>query len=199
MRTVSSNRPKIRSRISNIEGLQRWPWVSPVAQTVKNLPAMQKTSVRSLDWEDPLEKETATHSSILAWRIPWTEKPDRLQSMGLERAGHNWVTFTMAEKISTLGHWFLEIVGNCFYKTSCIILSIFLKHLIINLRVSFCRAKYISDLLDIGLCISNIWASESTTFPKHFPCSSCGCNNFRNHKSSSSSCSLHSVKEETEA
>ena len=89
MRTVSSNRPKIRSRISNIEGLQRWPWVSPVAQTVKNLPAMQETSVRSLDWEDPLEKETATHSSILAWRIPWTEKPDRLQSMGLERAGHN--------------------------------------------------------------------------------------------------------------
>ena len=100
MRTVSSNRPKIRSRISNIEGLQRWPWVSPVAQTVKNLPAMQETSVRSLDWEDPLEKETATHSSILAWRIPWTEKPDRLQSMGLERAGHNWVTFTQRWSLS---------------------------------------------------------------------------------------------------
>ena len=77
VRTVSSNRPKMRSMISNI-GLQRWPWAFPVAQTVKNLSAMQETSVRSLDWEDPLEKEMATHSSVLAWRIPWTEKPDRL-------------------------------------------------------------------------------------------------------------------------
>ena len=55
---------------------------SPVAQTVKNLPAMQKTWVRSLGWEDPLEKRTVTLSSILAWRIPWTEEPGRLQSMG---------------------------------------------------------------------------------------------------------------------
>ena len=51
---------------------------SPVAQTVKNLPAMQETRVRSLDWEDPLEKGMATHSSILAWKIPWTEEPGRL-------------------------------------------------------------------------------------------------------------------------
>jgi len=53
-----------------------------VAQTVKNLPAMQKTGVQSLDCEGPLEKEMATHSRILAWRIPWTEEPGRLQSMG---------------------------------------------------------------------------------------------------------------------
>ena len=56
-----------------------------MAQTVKNLPAMQKTQemqVRSLGQEDPLEEETATHSSILAWEIPWTEEPGRLQSMG---------------------------------------------------------------------------------------------------------------------
>ena len=79
----------MRGRISNIEGLQRWPWASLLAQTLKNLPAMQETSVRSLDWKDPPEKEMATHSSILAWRIPWTEKPDRLQSMGLQRVGHN--------------------------------------------------------------------------------------------------------------
>ena len=98
--TVSSNRPRMRSRTSNVEGLQRWPWASPVAQTVKNLPAMQETSVRSLDWEDPPEKEMATHSSILAWRIPWTEKPDRLQSMGLQRVGHNWVTFTQRWSLS---------------------------------------------------------------------------------------------------
>ena len=57
-------------------------WFIPVAQTVKNLPAMWETWVRSLDWEDPLEKGMATHSSILAWRIPWTEKPGGLQSMG---------------------------------------------------------------------------------------------------------------------
>ena len=53
-----------------------------MAQTVKNLPAMQETWVLSLGHEDPLEKETATHSSILAWKIPWTEEPGGLQSMG---------------------------------------------------------------------------------------------------------------------
>ena len=59
---------------------------SLVAQLVKNLPAVQETWVRFLGREDPLEKEIATHSSILAWRIPWTEKPDRLQSMGLQES-----------------------------------------------------------------------------------------------------------------
>ena len=54
---------------------------------VKNPHAMQETRVRSLGWEDPLEKEMATHSSILAWRIPWTEKPGGLQSMGLQELG----------------------------------------------------------------------------------------------------------------
>ena len=67
--------------------------VSLVAQTVKNLPAMRETQVRSLDQEDPL-KEMVTHSSILAWRIPWMEKPDGLQSMGLQRVGYNWITNT---------------------------------------------------------------------------------------------------------
>ena len=57
-------------------------WASLIAQSVKNLPAMQKTRVQFLGQEDPLEKEMATHSSILAWRIPWTEEPSRLQSMG---------------------------------------------------------------------------------------------------------------------
>ena len=61
---------------------------SPVAQIVKNLPAMQETQVRSLGWEDPLEKGMATHSSILAWRVPWTKEPGGLQSMGLQRVGH---------------------------------------------------------------------------------------------------------------
>ena len=62
---------------------------SLVVQMVKNLPAMQETQLQSLGQEDPLEKEMATHSSILAWRIPWTKKPGRLQSMGLQRVGHN--------------------------------------------------------------------------------------------------------------
>ena len=56
---------------------------------VKNLPAVQETWVQSLGWEDPLEKEMATHSSILAWRIPRTEEPGGLQSMGSQRVGHN--------------------------------------------------------------------------------------------------------------
>ena len=59
-------------------------WASLVAQTVKNPPAMQETWVRSLDWEDPLEKRMATYSDILAWRIPCTEEPGGLQSMGLQ-------------------------------------------------------------------------------------------------------------------
>ena len=62
---------------------------SLVAQMVKHLPAMWGTWVQSLGWEDPLEKEMATHSTSLAWKIPWTEEPCRLQSMGLQRVGHD--------------------------------------------------------------------------------------------------------------
>ena len=62
---------------------------SLVAQTVKNLPEIQETWVRSLGWEDPLEKKMETHPSLLTWRIPWTEEPGRLQSMGLHRVGHD--------------------------------------------------------------------------------------------------------------
>ena len=59
---------------------------------IKNLPAMQETEVWSLGWEDSLEKVMATHSSVLAWRIPWMEEPSRLQSTGSQRVGHNWAT-----------------------------------------------------------------------------------------------------------
>ena len=62
---------------------------SLVAQTVKHLSTMQETWVCSLGWEDPLEKEMATHSSILAWRIPWTEESGSIQSMGLQRVGND--------------------------------------------------------------------------------------------------------------
>ena len=63
--------------------------ISLVPQMVKHLPTMQETQVRSLGWEDPLEKEMATHSSTLAWKIPWTEECGRLWSMVLQRVGHN--------------------------------------------------------------------------------------------------------------
>ena len=69
-----------------------FPWylkVSLVAQVVKHLPAMWETWVRSLGGEDPLEREMATHSSTLAWKIPWIEEPCRLQSMGSQRVGHD--------------------------------------------------------------------------------------------------------------
>ena len=71
-------------------------WASIVAQLVKNPPAMQETWVQSLRWEDPLEKGKAIHSSILAWRIPWT------QSLGSQRGGHHWSTFTYS---SLLGYF----------------------------------------------------------------------------------------------
>ena len=62
---------------------------SLVAYMVKHLTTMRETQVQSLGWEDPLEKEIATHSSTLAWKIPWTEEHGRLQSMGSQRVGHN--------------------------------------------------------------------------------------------------------------
>ena len=65
---------------------------SLVAQRLKRLPGMREIRVRSLGQEDPLEKEMATHSSTLAWRITWREEPGRLQSMGSQRVGHNWAT-----------------------------------------------------------------------------------------------------------
>ena len=65
------------------------PFLSLVAQMGKNLPAVQETRVQSLGWEDPLEKGMATHSSIFAWEIPWTEEPGGLQYMGSRRVGHD--------------------------------------------------------------------------------------------------------------
>ena len=67
----------------------RFKGISLVAQIVKNLPAVRETQVQSLSQKDALEKGRASHSSILAWRIPWTEEPGGLQSMGSPRAGHN--------------------------------------------------------------------------------------------------------------
>ena len=73
-------------------------------QTVKNLPAVQEIWVQSLGWEDPLEKGMTTHSSILAWRILWTEEPGQLQSMGLQRVWHEWAPNTHS-KVWQI-HWY---------------------------------------------------------------------------------------------
>ena len=84
---------------------------SLVAQTVKSLLAVQETRVRSLGWEDPMEKEMATHSSILAWKIPWMEEFGRLQSMGSQRVRHDWATslFTLMTTDIQLFMYLLEI------------------------------------------------------------------------------------------
>ena len=74
---------------THFQGSFKCDRASLVAQLVKNLPAMQETWVQSLGWEDPLERGMATHSSIFAWRIPWTEEPGGLQSTGLQRVGHD--------------------------------------------------------------------------------------------------------------
>ena len=104
--------------------LRDWAQVSCiaslVAQTVKHLPTMRETRVQSLGREDPLEKEMATHSSILAWKIPWTEEPGCLLSMGSQRVGHDWATslhFTSScvagSRISHFSRALFLLIGNC--------------------------------------------------------------------------------------
>ena len=82
-------------------------WASFVAQLVKSLPAMQETKVWFLGWEDPLQKEMATHSSVLAWRIPQTEEPGRLQSVGSQE-------LDTTERLSTHTHCFMSGFNCCF-------------------------------------------------------------------------------------
>ena len=90
----------------------QYSWVSLVAQLVKNPPAMWETWVQSLGWEDPLEKGKGTHSSILAWRIPWT-----VLCMGSQRVGHDWATFIFTFPSITLGLNFL--IGPLSNKLQC--------------------------------------------------------------------------------
>ena len=90
--------------------LSFWYKSSPEFQMVKNLPAMQETQVWCLGQEDPLEEGMATHSSILAWRIPWAEEPGGLQSMELQRVGHDWATSTLNPFISA---WLHAALTNC--------------------------------------------------------------------------------------
>ena len=80
---------KIKNKRKRNEGKKKKLLDSLVAQILKNLPALQDTWVQSLGWEEPLEKEMATNSSILAWKIPWMEECSRVQSMGLQRVRHD--------------------------------------------------------------------------------------------------------------
>ena len=81
---------------------------------------MQETWVQSLDWEDPLEKEMATHSSFLAWRIPWTEEPGGLQSLGSQRVRHNWV-MRLDHSVSHLVVFWIWHLPSCLeHSTSCL-------------------------------------------------------------------------------
>ena len=86
------------------KGIASYPLTSLVAQMVKRLPTMRETQVQSLGREDLLEKEMATPSSILAWKIPWTVEPGRLQSMGSQRVGHDWVT-SLQLSLSSILAW----------------------------------------------------------------------------------------------
>ena len=107
------NRPMTHPCVLSEQNRRRWTscWdllmyceASLVAQTVKWLSTMRVTWVRSLGQEDPLEKELAIHSSTIAWKIPWTEEPGWLQSMGSQRVGHDWAT-SQFNSISTVNHW----------------------------------------------------------------------------------------------
>ena len=104
----------------SLEAIKRQEWIllqrfqgehsptetSLVAQMVKHLPIMRETRVQSLGQEDPLEKEKATHSSTLAWKIPWIEEHGRLQPMGSQRVGHDWATSFSFLFIVLLTPWF---------------------------------------------------------------------------------------------
>ena len=113
-RTGKKEAPKEESKIVRVEISWSWQlcfdlvinyrtnWVSLVAQMVNNLPTRWETCVPSQGWEDPLQKGMATNSSILAWRILWTEDPDGLQSIESQRFGHDWVANTFS-----FWHWWV--------------------------------------------------------------------------------------------
>ena len=93
--------------LSFAEAQKIFPWyvlASLVTQLVKNPSAMEETPIQFLGLEDPLEKGTAAHSSILDWRIPWTEERSRLQSMGSQRDEHDWATFTFGTWSAPIGN-----------------------------------------------------------------------------------------------
>ena len=122
---------------------------SLVAQTVKNLLAMHETWVWFLGQEDPLEKQIATHSSILAWRISWAKEPCRLQSMGLQRVGHDWVnnTFTFHQ----IYFEFTEITMSFFFLKS---LNIVIQWITLNKTPIPGKIQHYHEIYLLGFLIS---------------------------------------------
>ena len=144
----------------NIFSHVSWLFVFFMAQKAKNLPAMQETWVQSLGQEDPPEKEMAAHSSILAWRILWTEEPGWLQSMGPQKAGHDWAT-------NTNTHIFfgeLSVHGLCWFLIGFLLLLLSFSSLHI-LNIKLLSDKWFADILSnsIGglftLLIPFLWRS----------------------------------------
>ena len=117
-------------------------WIFPVAQIIKNLPAVQETWVRFLGQEDPLDKGMAIHSSILSWRIPWTEEPGGLQFVGSQRVGHDWVTNTATQLLQKT----MKLLFGC--GIICILPRI----------IVLSRSMSILKLLIIDLVMDSIWS-----------------------------------------
>ena len=125
-----------------------------VAQRIKRLPAIRETRVRFLGQEDPLEKEIAIHSSTLAWKIPWTEEPDRLQSMGSQRVGHDWATshFTLLSEASFIyitsmyvcirHKWYIRPHRQNILRTNFIKKKIYMYQVTLDIYPSFIKWPY---------------------------------------------------------
>ena len=127
------------------------PWL---AQRLKRLPPMQETQVQSLGREDPLEKEMAIHSSILAWKIPWTEKPSRLQSTGSQRVGHNWatsphLTLSFANKTYDFPSSFFPFLFSLFLFSPMVFLFLFLSSFLFLLLLYFLCLLFLSISLSL--------------------------------------------------
>ena len=122
----------------------------PVAQTVKKLPAMQETRVRSLSWEVPLEKGMAIHCSVLAWRSPRTEKPGRLQFVVFQRVGHDWVTDTHTHTTEWLAHTHTHTTSSFITFVACVrtffLLKLRLRTITLYGGTTFCEFVLISTV-----------------------------------------------------
>ena len=138
---------------------------------------MQEIQIRSLGWEDLLEEEKTTHSNILAWEIPWTEEPGRLQSMGLQRVGSDLATKQQQQYIYILGiYMYIYIVYICVYIYNvyiyvCVIyVYIYRNHCAINLKLTHCKStifqlkKLICSLKNNSKIPSNIFGSKNIVF-----------------------------------
>ena len=122
-------------------------WAYLAAQRLKRLPAVPETWVQSLGREDPLEKEMATHSSVLAWRIPWTEELGRLQSMGLQRVGHDWTT-----SLSALNWTLLLLCNHCTFSkfiSSTVFLMIISHNLLSSLTFNIFPPPHLYSVIDL--------------------------------------------------